>query len=340
MKNNLYIITNENISQRNDIYKSDNIDMKSIPESLQKLNFEVNLLGRKSRLERSKSINLKKIKIFSNIFSYILALVKTYKNINNNYLIISISPYTFLAIIFLKLFKKKYFIYLKNDGYEEYKSILGFYGPIIYHIMFTIAVKSSFLIACRKHLLRKRNGNVVSPSQLNKKWFANQNKKIIESKKLLYVGRMRVEKGIFSLIDILKKSNLNLTIVTPEKKNKIFTISKNISIINFENKNDEIIKFYDEHKIFILPSFTEAHPQVLDEALARNKPVIIFQEISHVIRSRKGIFSTKRNIESLQKTVDYIIQNYQDIQKKIKMNKLPTKEKFIEELKSIILKNK
>ena len=120
---------------------------------------------------------------------------------------------------------------------------------------------------------------------------------------------MRVEKGIFSLIDILKKSNLNLTIVTPEKKNKIFTISKNISIINFENKNDEIIKFYDEHKIFILPSFTEAHPQVLDEALARNKPVIIFQEISHVIRSRKGIFSTKRNIESLQKTVDYIIQN-------------------------------
>jgi len=334
MKNNLYIITNENISQRNDIYKSDNIDMKSIPESLQKLNFEVNLLGRKSRLERSKSINLKKIKIFSNIFSYILALVKTYKNINNNYLIISISPYTFLAIIFLKLFKKKYFIYLRSDGYEEYKSILGFYGPIIYHIMFTI------LIACRKHLLRKRNGNVVSPSQLNKKWFANQNKKIIESKKLLYVGRMRVEKGIFSLIDILKKSNLNLTIVTPEKKNKIFTISKNISIINFENKNDKIIKFYDEHKIFILPSFTEAHPQVLDEALARNKPVIIFQEISHVIRSRKGIFSTKRNIESLQKTVDYIIQNYQDIQKKIKMNKLPTKEKFIEELKSIILKNK
>ena len=337
MKNNLYIITNESISQNGNVYKSDNIDMKSIPESLQELNFDVSMLGRKSKIERSKSINLKKINVFGNIFSYIFALIKTYKNTRNNYLVISITPYTFIAIIFLKLFKKKLFIYLRSDGYEEYKSILGFYGVIIYHFMFSIAAKSSSLIACREHLLRKRIGSVVSPSQLNEKWFVNQNKKIIESKNLLYIGRIRVEKGIFSLINILKKSNLNLTIVTPEKKNRISIIPKNISIINFENKNDEIIKFYDEHKIFILPSFTEAHPQVLDEALARNKPVIIFQEISHVIRNRKGVFTTKRNIESLQKTVDYIIQNYQDVQREIKINNLPTKKQFIEELKSIIL---
>ena len=86
-----------------------------------------------------------------------------------------------------------------------------------------------------------------------------------------------------------------------------------------------------------MPSFTEAHPQVLDEALARHKPVIIFEEISHVARDRKGIFISKRNIESLKETVNYIIQNYINIQTEIKKNILPTKKQFIEELKDILI---
>ena len=86
-----------------------------------------------------------------------------------------------------------------------------------------------------------------------------------------------------------------------------------------------------------MPSYTEAHPQVLDEALARNIPVIIFQEILHVIRDRKGVFVSERNIKSLQELVAHINKNYQDIQREIKLNILPTKKHFIEELKNIIL---
>jgi len=107
--------------------------------------------------------------------------------------------------------------------------------------------------------------------------------------------------------------------------------------VNFKNKIDEIIKFYDDHQIFVLPSYTEAHPQVLDEALARNIPVIIFPEISHVRRDRKGVFISERNTQSLQELVDHINKNYQDIQREIKQNILPTKKQFIEELKNIIL---
>ena len=113
--------------------------------------------------------------------------------------------------------------------------------------------------------------------------------------------------------------------------------NKNVSLISFENYNDAIIKLYDEHSIFILPSYTEGHPQVLDEALARQRPVIIFEDIAHVIRNRKGIFVSKRNIKSLEETIEFIIGNYSNIKEELKANILPTKKNFINELKKIIL---
>ena len=42
--------------------------------------------------------------------------------------------------------------------------------------------------------------------------------------------------------------------------------------------------------MMILPSFTEATPYVVDEALARKRPVIIFEDISYIVRDKKGIF--------------------------------------------------
>ena len=111
--------------------------------------------------------------------------------------------------------------------------------------------------------------------------------------------------------------------------------SENINITSFENYEDSIIA-YDESNIFILPSFTEGHPQVLDEALVRHRPVIIFEEISHVLRDRKGIFISKRNINSLNETVNHIKNNYERIVEEIKTNKLPTKKSFMLELKKII----
>ena len=147
------------------------------------------------------------------------------------------------------------------------------------------------------------------------------------------------EKGIFSLLKMIKNTSLELTIVTSEKEISLKNKNKNISTVSFQNYNDSIIKFYDEHAILILPSYTEAHPQVLDEALARRRPVIIFKEISHVIRDRKGIFISERNIESLKKTIDYIANNYIKIINNIEKNTLPTKVNFINELKNIILRN-
>jgi len=334
MTKKIYIISNESIYTENGNYFCDNLDMKSIPEALNKYS-EVSILARKSKIKRSKKIDIKNIYIYGNIFFFIASLIKSFDT-ENKYLIVSISPYTFLSVLVLMIFRKKNYVYLRSDGYQEYKSILGFYGPVIYHIMFSLTAKISFLISCRKHILRNKPGKVVHPSHLNDSWFSNYQEADSSEVKLLYVGRIRVEKGVFSLLEILNKLKIGLTIVNSETDNDIKKKYPSINVISFSNYNDSIIKFYDSHNILILPSFTEGHPQVLDEALARHRPVIIFQEIEHVIRDRKGVFVCDRNASSLRDKINYILKNYQIIQGEIKKNSLPTKENFIKEIKKII----
>ena len=187
----------------------------------------------------------------------------------------------------------------------------------------------------KSHIKRKK-GEVVSPSQLDTEWLSNI--KTIESKniKLLYVGRIRKEKGIFSLLKIIEgKKDIHLTIVGAEN-NMLKHIKQNNVILKIENNKKKLINIYDDHKIFILPSFTEGHPMVLLEALARRRPVIIFEEIQHVIGSKKGIFISKRNYESFYGTINEILNNYKKIQEDMGQNQLNTKKQFIKDLTSYV----
>ena len=140
MKNTLYLISNEKIYQNNEMSFCDNLDMKSTPEGLNKY-FNVKVIARKSKVSRSQKMDLKIIKTFSNIFSYIIEVVKSSKQNNSQFLIISLTPFTFLAGISLILFGKRPFIYLRSNGYEEYKIILGILGKFIYHLMFIIIAR-------------------------------------------------------------------------------------------------------------------------------------------------------------------------------------------------------
>ena len=333
----LFIISNEKIYENNNNFFCDNIDLKSTPEGLKK-NFEVSLIAKKSKKKRSHQIEIENIKIFGSLITFLKAVILSTKYENVNYLIISISPYTFFSCVILKILKKKPIIYLRSNGFDEYKIIFGYLGYIIYYIMFNISTSISTNISCREHILRNKKGSVIHPSQLNNEWFNNKKKFNENKKKLLYVGRLRKEKGIFSLINIIKnKKDIQLTIVGKEE-NINLNVYDNIKFLKIVNNQTELINIFDEHKIFILPSFTEGQPMALLESLSRLRPVIIFKEIDHVIQSRAGIFISERNYESLNKTIKHIEDNYENIQEMMKKNKLPTFDNFIESL-SLIIKN-
>ena len=72
------------------------------------------------------------------------------------------------------------------------------------------------------------------------------------------------------------------------------------------------------------------------ESLSRQRPVIVFNDISHVKSRMKGLFVSNRDTEDLQKTIIYILKNYEKIQSEMKKNKIPTKEHFQKELIKIV----
>ena len=156
--------------------------------------------------------------------------------------------------------------------------------------MFSLTSIISNLISCRDYILRGKKGKVIFPSQLDSVWFKKPKSQEIKNFKLLYVGRIRIEKGIFSLANLIKnKRDISLTIVGAEKNTSYKINQSNVNIKLTQSNKLRLIKYYDDHDIFILPSFTEGHPMVLLEALARRRPVIIFNEIEHVIGDKKGI---------------------------------------------------
>ena len=336
MKKKLFIFSNESILPHEGKFFCDNIDLKTTPEGLNK-KFEINLFGRKTKKNRSHEIKIKKTNIFTNIFSYISSVIKSTKQEDAKYLIISISPYTFIVSIFLRMFGKKPIVYLRSDGFGEYKSILGKIGPAIYYLMFSITCSISNLISCRDYILRGKKGKIISPSQLDSTWLRQPKNTEVRNFKLLYVGRLKVEKGIFSLIDLIKnKKDISLTIVGAEKGVSYNLNQSNVKIFQQQSNKLKLIKYYDDNNIFILPSYTEGHPMVLLEALARRRPVVIFEDIQHVIGEKKGIFVSKRNFVNLLGTLNHIRKNYKKIQNEMRKNKLPTNKEFIDKFGQLI----
>ena len=337
MNKEIIIITNEKFSQDNDYFFCDNIAEKSLPDDLSD-NFEVEVIGRYSEKKRAHKLKTLKIKRSKNFFSYLCEIYRNSKIKKKTFLILAISPYTFFSCILLFFLRKKTFVYLRSDGHEEYKSKFGIIGFFIYHIMFFIVSKTTNLIGCNKKVLRGNEGKVLYPSELTDQWFLNKTKPNFDRIKILYVGRMRVEKGIFSFLKILKKITepIFLTIVGSDNDKYKSLESENVKIYNVQSNTQDLISFYDQNQIFVLPSFTEGHPMVLLEALARERPVIIFREIEHVVEDKKGIFVAERTPESFHKKLKHIKDNYENICLEIKKNKLLMKKQFIKELSSHI----
>jgi glycosyltransferase involved in cell wall biosynthesis len=339
-KKYLVIINNEKITKDENNFYCENIDIKSISEDLNE-NFNVTLIARESKkINRIRKINLLNIKALPNIFLFLLSLFGTFKKDKTIYLIISITPYTFFSYILLLIFRKKKYVYLRSNGHEEYKAIFGFVGPIIYDFMFKVVTFNSSIISCQKRLFEKRKSHIVFPSELNSSWIKNTVSPKLDKPRLLYIGRLKVEKGIFSLMKILNQVNLDFTlsIIGGEEKNlnTKYKESKKYEFYPIQNETNLLINFYDKSNIFILPSFTEAHPKVVDESLARLRPVIIFDDIKYIIHNKKGIFVSQRNEQSLFGTIDFIMKNYITIQENMKQNKLPTKKNFITEMSNIL----
>jgi len=335
----LYLVVNEKIFRKEKNFFCENKDIQSIINYFV-LKYNIIIISRYSSF--IKPFKLKKVHKLLNLnfrkFFIFLFFIFNTRNEKKKILIISITPFNFIIFILFKyFFSCKFYLYLRSNGHEEYENILGKKYVFIYKFMFEYITKYSEVISCHKRLYKKKC-HILYPSELtinwNKKVKKNYFKKSIV--KILYVGRFKIEKGIYSLLNIFYGLPENIKLTLVGNGNLVKTYDERIKVVNFVNNETKLIKMYDSSNIVILPSFTEAYPKVIDEALSRFRPVIVFNNLSYIVDDRRGIFVAKRNKKSLMEVIFNIRKNYKLINHDMKKNFLPTKKDFLENLQKII----
>ena len=294
---NLIIINNEKIFKENNNFYCTNLDLKILPEGLNEYH-EVQYIVRNSNKKEGQKVNLKNIKVASNIVKFIYFIFKTLKIPNVSYLLVCITPYTFLSFLILFLFRKKrIFVYLFSSGHEEYKHILGNWSVWIYHIMYKIVTSNSKVIVCHERLFDKKKSHLVYISRLDDEWLKDQKDVLLDKARFLYVGRMSYEKGIFEFLKMFNQIKFDAEFsIAGNSVNQNFS-NKNIKSLGYVADSQSLINIYDKHNIMVLPSFTEATPYVVDEALSRKRPVIIFEDIAYIVRDKKRNFCFQKKYE-------------------------------------------
>ena len=287
----------------------------------------INLIARIS----NKKLRFKKQFSNTKITNAINLFHKRFEIKHRKILVISLSPYNFFIsclLLILGANKKNMFLFLRSDGYEEYKIKLGIIGYYFYGAMLGILKKRLNILSCSKSLTGIYKPGLVFPSEITDSWLKDrkkQLKKITSTNKinLLYLGRFRKEKGYASLISLFNdlKIKANLVMVGNDfkyLKKSQYPKNKNIKIFGQISSNRKLIKFYNNSDIFILPSYVEAYPQVILESLSRLKPIIVFNEIKYLKKTFSfGLINCKRNASDFEKTLKRIMVNYTKIQNDI-----------------------
>ena len=311
---NLLIITNDKLYKGKSNFFTSNNDLNNTINSFSK-NFKIFLLSRINYNKRIFKLDSNKLKI-TNLINLLLTKNKIKRMLMN-----SITPFNFFCFLILSVrFNLKGYVYLRSDGFKEYKIKLGYFGYIIYYIMFKYITKRLKILSVSKSFTNLKKVKLILPSEINYQWQKNKKIKKINKKKiqLLYIGRYKKEKGIKNFEKLISKTSFDyqLKIVGLEKVK--VSLDKQIQYYKETNNVNSLIKFYDSCDIFILPSYTEGFPKVIQESLSRIRPIVIFNEIKFLKKISYGIFSCNRTSRDLEKNIRFIINNYSLISLKIK----------------------
>ena len=341
----IFIVSNDRFFLDKKNFFNSNKNTFTIINCFKKLR-KVYLIARKSAIRlkfKNKINNIELLDLFG-LFK-ILNLVKQRKII-----VVSLTPYNFLIsfiMILLGIKKKNIFLFLRIDGFIEYKIKFGLIGYLVYGVMFNLLKKNITILSCSKSLTGVNKPKLIFPSEITNSWLQNRkkNQKVILKNKtinLLYLGRFRKEKGYESLINLVNelKMNVNLKMVGNDfkyLKKAHYPKNKKIKIFGQISSNNKLIKFFDQSDIFILPSYIEAYPQVILESLSRLKPIVIFNEIQYLKKTFPyGLYNCKRNKRDFEKKLKMIIKNYEKIQISILKKKIYTLENFTTQINKIL----
>ncbi len=141
--------------------------------------------NKKQKFKEKIQNNIELVK-FKNIFN----LLSEIKNLK--ILIISLTPFSFFLSLLLIIFgadKKKFFLFLRSDGFLEYKVKFGKIGYLIYAFMFYTLKNRTKILSCSKFLTGVSKSKLLFPSEIDNEWLKKRSikKKIIKIKLNYYM---------------------------------------------------------------------------------------------------------------------------------------------------------
>lgn len=330
---NLFVISNDSLDKKRSYFFTNSSDLENILRAFSKKT--IFILCRKFKTKKNYKLRKSKIKLIN-----FVEFLKNAKE-NDKILFISITPFNFINLILLKIFLKKKidtYLYLRSDGFKEYRIKYKLLGYFFYGFMFAFFKKFTKIISCSKNLSHVKKFTYVDPSKIDKNWLVKRVKPKLNNIKFLYVGRMKKEKGIFSLINLLDNLQIKYQLtILGSKYNNI--IKKNGNLIFYKKEiydHKKIKKYYDNCNLFFLPSYTEGNPQVIKESFARQRPVIVFEDLKFLSKQYNGIIVSKRNSKNLHLCIKNIFQNYNHFYNLTKRNRITLKESFQKNINNII----
>lgn len=133
-----------------------------------------------------------------------------------------------------------------------------------------------------------------------------------DAKKFLYVGRLSPEKNLLTLIKTFNANpNWTLSIVGfgPQESELKANAKSNITFVGTV-KNTELAAIYQEHDVFILPSYREPWGLVVEEAINNGVPVALSKNVGAaedwVGQHGCGIIFDPNNEDSIQNALNQI----------------------------------
>lgn len=178
-----------------------------------------------------------------------------------------------------------------------------------------------------KHLVElgiAKDKIIYLPNAVNTKLFSPIRKK--ENNLLLFVGRITFGKGLHILLESLHhlEKPVHLVIIGPaDWSHKYY--QDMLKLMEMENRKGihqitylgaldqtDVVKWYQKASIFILPSFGEAFPVVILEALSCETPVIATRVggVPEVVRNHEnGVLVPSNDSISLAKAIHFLLEN-------------------------------
>lgn len=182
------------------------------------------------------------------------------------------------------------------------------------------------------NIIKKDNTQLIPGSGVDLEKFKPVIKTKSDNIKILFIGRIIADKGIYELIEaasIIKKEYSNITFIllgmvgvknrTSITKNEVDDWVDN-GLIEYISFKDDVRNFISDSDLIVLPSYREGTPKTLLEAASMGRPIIATdvpgcREV--VIHEKNGFLCQVKNPESLGNEIKRFIEL--DYQSKLEM---------------------